>query len=209
MYKIIGADGKEYGPVTSEQVRQWITEGRANAQTKVQPEGATDWQALGSVAEFANAFATQPATIAPLPATGHPPFTVPPSEQVSGPAIGLIVTAVFGFVANGIAVLWSLVGSQFQRLPPGMDPELNRIIQTMSGAVGIVSCVVGVILSCLVLYGALQMKRLSSYGWAMTACILAVVPCTSPCCLLGLPIGIWALVVLLKPEVKAALQQSA
>jgi hypothetical protein len=31
-----------------------------------------------------------------------------------------------------------------------------------------------------------------------------MIPCISPCCLLGLPIGIWALVVLLKPEVKAA-----
>ena len=37
----------------------------------------------------------------------------------------------------------------------------------------------------------------------MTASILAVVPCVSPCCLVGLPIGIWALVVLSKPEVKS------
>jgi hypothetical protein len=30
------------------------------------------------------------------------------------------------------------------------------------------------------------------------------VPCISPCCLVGLPIGIWALVVLNKPEVKSS-----
>ncbi len=210
-YKIVGADGKEYGPVTAEQVRQWIAEGRANAETKVQPEGATEWQALGSVAEFADALATKPAPIAPiasLPHTAYPPFTVPPAEQVSGPAIGLIVTAVFGFVANAIAVVWNVVGARFQQMPPGMDPELQRLIQSMTGVMGVVSCVIGVILSCLVLYGAIQMKKLASYGWAMTACILALVPCTSPCCLLGLPIGIWALVVLLKPEVKAALKQA-
>ena len=41
MYKIIGADGKEYGPITSEQLRQWMAEGRANLQTRVLPEGAT------------------------------------------------------------------------------------------------------------------------------------------------------------------------
>jgi len=40
MYKIIGADGKEYGPIPAEQLREWIAEGRANAQTKVLPEGA-------------------------------------------------------------------------------------------------------------------------------------------------------------------------
>jgi hypothetical protein len=39
MYKIIGADGKEYGPITADQLRAWIVEGRANAQTKVLMEG--------------------------------------------------------------------------------------------------------------------------------------------------------------------------
>src|SRR5256884_2188133 len=34
MYKIIGADQKEYGPITADQVRQWMAEGRANGQTQ-------------------------------------------------------------------------------------------------------------------------------------------------------------------------------
>jgi hypothetical protein len=55
-----------------------------------------------------------------------------------------------------------------------------------------------------ILFGALKMMRLQSYGWAMAAAILAVIPCLSPCCCLGIPFGIWALVVLSKPEVKAA-----
>jgi len=38
----------------------------------------------------------------------------------------------------------------------------------------------------------------------VVASILAMVPCISPCCLLGIPIGIWALVVLMKPEVQQA-----
>jgi uncharacterized membrane protein len=53
MYKIIGADGNEYGPVTADQLRQWIAEGRANAQTKVQAEGSTDWKPLMDFPEFA------------------------------------------------------------------------------------------------------------------------------------------------------------
>ena len=67
MFKIIGADGKEYGPVTTEQVHEWIREGRANAQTKVQPEGATAWQPLGSLPEFADALAAKPAPLVPPP----------------------------------------------------------------------------------------------------------------------------------------------
>src|ERR1017187_1018418 len=53
MYKIIGADGREYGPVTVDQVHQWIREGRANAQTRVQPEGSTEWKTLAEIPEFA------------------------------------------------------------------------------------------------------------------------------------------------------------
>ena len=52
MYKIIGADGKEYGPVTAEQLRQWIQEGRANAQTRAQAEGSADWKSLAEFPEF-------------------------------------------------------------------------------------------------------------------------------------------------------------
>jgi uncharacterized membrane protein len=55
MYKIIGGDGKEYGPISAEQVRQWIAEGRANAQTPVQAAGSTEWKPLSSFPEFADA----------------------------------------------------------------------------------------------------------------------------------------------------------
>ena len=50
------------------------------------------------------------------------------------------------------------------------------------------------------------MKKLVNYRLAMVVSILALAPCISPCCLLGLPFGIWALVVLNKPEVKSAFQ---
>src|SRR5215469_9108342 len=52
MYKIIGVDQKEYGPVTEEQIRQWIAEGRLNAQTQVCLEGTQDWKPLGTFPEF-------------------------------------------------------------------------------------------------------------------------------------------------------------
>ena len=57
MYKIIGADGRTYGPATVEQLRQWIAEGRANAQTQTLADGATEWKALGALPEFAGHFA--------------------------------------------------------------------------------------------------------------------------------------------------------
>src|SRR5690348_4009130 len=70
LYKIIGADGKEYGPVTTEMLRQWIAQGRANAQTRTLSENGTDWLPLGLQPEFAGQFAAAtPVSIAP-PLTG-------------------------------------------------------------------------------------------------------------------------------------------
>ena len=65
---------------------------------------------------------------------------------------------------------------------------------------GIVNLALGVV----VIVGAVKMKNLESYGFAMASAIIAMVPCISPCCLLGLPFGIWALVVLSDAGVKAA-----
>lgn len=56
MFKILGADGKEYGPVSVDQLKQWITEGRANHETKAQREGENTWQPLNQFAEFAASF---------------------------------------------------------------------------------------------------------------------------------------------------------
>jgi TM2 domain-containing membrane protein YozV len=52
MYKIIGADGRQYGPVSVEQLRHWTAEGRVNAQTLIQPEGSTDWKPLANFPEL-------------------------------------------------------------------------------------------------------------------------------------------------------------
>jgi hypothetical protein len=56
----------------------------------------------------------------------------------------------------------------------------------------------------LILFGGIQMLRLRSYGLALASGILGVIPCASPCCVLGIPFGTWALIVLMRPEVKAA-----
>ena len=69
-YKIIGADLIEYGPVSAEQIRQWIAEGRVNSETKLQPEGTAEWKPLAEVPEFAEA---PPATAPPgCPNCGEP-----------------------------------------------------------------------------------------------------------------------------------------
>jgi hypothetical protein len=66
MYKIIGGDKREYGPVDAEEVRRWIAEGRLNAQSLAQAEGETEWKPLSSFPEFAATLRAQSGP-APIP----------------------------------------------------------------------------------------------------------------------------------------------
>jgi hypothetical protein len=75
----------------------------------------------------------------------------------------------------------------------------------MSGVVGMVGSVVWMLLGALIIFGGVKMKSLKSYGLSMAAAVLAALPCTSYwCCLIGLPVGIWAIVVLMDQQVKAS-----
>jgi len=57
MYKIIGADGKEYGPVSADDLRKWIAEGRLNVQSLARAENDAAFRPLSAFPEFAKAFA--------------------------------------------------------------------------------------------------------------------------------------------------------
>jgi hypothetical protein len=65
-YKIVGADGKIYGPVSAEQIRAWIAAGRAESRTPVFVEGAADWTFVGLLPEFAIHLPASPTTIGPV-----------------------------------------------------------------------------------------------------------------------------------------------
>ena len=79
MYKVLGSDGNEYGPVSAGQVKKWVAENRVEKKTPIMPEGAPDWVFLESLPEFAVAFGPS--------ATGPP--AIPSSARASKPADGL------------------------------------------------------------------------------------------------------------------------
>lgn len=202
MYRIIGADGKEYGPITADVMREWLAQGRVNAQTKVLAEGGTEWKSLSEFPEFGVAAAP----IAPLGPSYAPVPSATGLDQVNGPAIGLMIVAILGCLAQVASLVWQL-GFAAVAASQGEGPWRNVPGPwgfMFSGAFAVVTAIVGILISVVILLGALKMKKLENYSLAMLASILAMIPCLSPCCLLGLPIGIWALVVLSKPEVKTA-----
>jgi hypothetical protein len=203
MYKIIGSDGKEYGPIDAQQIMRWLAEGRVNVRSMVLAEGATEWKPLGDFPELAgSAPVTQSQSSSPSPqSAGASPISASAAaDRVKGPATGLIVTAVLGFVAQALSLLIRVFGfaAGFGGSSSGMA------FNVFAGTFGLVLSVVGIGIGVVILLGALKMKRLENYGFAMASSILALAPCISPCCIVGLPIGIWSLVVLTKPEVKGA-----
>jgi phage FluMu protein Com len=129
------------------------------------------------------------------------------SSRVEGPAIALIVTGVIGLALQALGLVVSLV----QLAVPGAAPdqEMMPFGPAFGPGVNVFFAILGLALSILVIVGAWKMKNLQSYGLAMTSAIVAVVPCISPCCCLGLPFGVWGLVVLSDSQVQAAFQTQA
>ncbi len=144
-------------------------------------------------------------TAPPPPPAGSPPPTGNVAQQVQGPAIGLIVTAALGVVFALISLVSHLMGVGMAGLGELGDFEgSERLFGFLGGGLGILSALIKLGISGFIIWVALQMKELRNWTMAVTASILAMIPCIGPCCLIGIPIGIWSLVILMKPEVKAA-----
>jgi len=120
-------------------------------------------------------------------------------DRVKGPAIGLMVVAVLSIIMAIFSLVMNVV-SGGMGVAAGGDQAMMSI---MSGGVGIVFNILAIVMAAVIFFGALKMKNLQGYGLAMAATIIAMLPC-SACCIIGLPIGIWALVVLMDEDVKAS-----
>ena len=98
MYKILGGDRREYGPVTAEQIRQWIAEGRANSSTLAKAEDSPEWKPLSTFPEF---------TFPPIPAA--PPLLDDRKSRLVGGLLGILLGGLgvhrfyLGYIGIGIA----------------------------------------------------------------------------------------------------------
>jgi hypothetical protein len=88
-----------------------------------------------------------------------------------------------------------------QPLPPYEEFRKSNQMQYIAYYAITLAC------SALIFLGGSKMKQMQGYGWAIAASILSILPCNS-CCCIGLPIGIWALMVLLNADVKLAFSRN-
>jgi hypothetical protein len=147
-----------------------------------------------------------------------------PQQPASGgktgiPGAMMIATGVVNLLVAGfaffIAVMFhNMPPEEFKKLYEQQNPanrkqledagwtaeDLLNVYVRWGTGVGIA----GVIGTIMPIVGGVCMLARKAWGLAVAAALLTAVPLSSPCCLFGLPIGIWALVVLFQPDVRAA-----
>ena len=144
-------------------------------------------------------------------------------RRVRAPAIFLLIVNVLNllaglyFMVNGIVVKkgGGDIQAQMEKQWDDMKPEERDAMKrfginspgdfvTLAGNIclgwgGLMSLV-----SVLSVFGAARMLSLRSYGLAMFGAIVTVIPCVTPCCLIGQVAGVWAFVILVQPDVRRA-----
>jgi hypothetical protein len=127
MYKVVGADQREYGPVTRETILEWIALNRANGATIAKFEDGA-WKPLSTFEEFQAALAAAPQ--APLiettvvsPGREAPSFSGVGSQRNTNVAsvLGIvfpIVCCCCWFVGPILGLVFSFIGLNQIRANP-------------------------------------------------------------------------------------------
>jgi hypothetical protein len=121
-------------------------------------------------------------------------------SKIKAPAIVMIVFTVIGILLQLFSLSMNILGTGMHVANEG------GVDQIMSGAVGIVMNIVGLLAGAFCTWAFFKMMKLQSRGLAMTAVIFSMLPCLGSCWCINLWVGIWALIVLNDENVKASFQ---
>ncbi len=114
------------------------------------------------------------------------------------PAIFLCILAGLSILNHAGGIVLALMGESTNPFAPqgvGGGNEEAQMIGAIAGGI------LGVVCDILVIVGAYNLQQMKSYGLALTGAIIATIPCCI-CIILGMPFGIWALVVVNSSDVK-------
>jgi len=166
MYRVLGADQKEYGPISADQVREWIAQGRLNRESLASAEGAPGWKPLGNFPEFAGDLGgptisgkVTPAPFSVGPTTpavrSPPPGPAVASGQNSLAMISLvlgILALVFSCCCYGLpfnigGIICGFIALSQLRATPGQSGRelatVGLVLSFLSIAIGAVFLVIG------------------------------------------------------------------
>lgn len=125
-------------------------------------------------------------------------------EKVNAPGIALMVVGV-------LTILTALGLSGFSLFGLGMgllnasDP-VSFLMSSLTGVAQLVMYLGGIVAGIVIVMAGSRLRGLQSSGMVYAGAVMALLPCCSSCCCLGLPIGIWVIVTMQDDEVKAAFE---
>jgi hypothetical protein len=125
--------------------------------------------------------------------------------RLRAPGIALICLGVLNALTAGVLLLGRLA-NLISGNEPLITDEARRLGYEVSNIYFPLVSLMSLADAPLIIFGGIQMLSVRRYPLAVVAAILALIPFSSVCCLAGIPIGIWALLVLRNPEVKAVFQ---
>jgi hypothetical protein len=130
-------------------------------------------------------------------------------DKAKPPGIALIVLDALGLILGVISVFAPNDPEKMREaLSQGMDPEqVEKIVQFAPGS-GVAINILGLLMAGFVLFAGIRMVQGRGWDIGVAGSIVAMIPCWR-CCILGVPIGIWSLIVLFDKDVKAAFAGSA
>jgi hypothetical protein len=141
---------------------------------------------------------TNPYVSPALPAYAPPAGRERAPGSVLAPAMALIAVAALGLAISVFNFALSFGEAHVDPNAPEMVREIQR------GSVGPVATAIQgsfALLNLFIILCGVQMMRLQNWGMAVAGSVLAMLNIGSCCCVLGIPVGIWSLMVLISPDV--------
>jgi hypothetical protein len=167
MYTIKGHDGKEYGPVDAAQVRQWLNQGRADANTLARSEGTTDWRPLGSFPELVAAGSMPPIQPTAPPSADAISTLIPYRNASALIAYYLGVFSLIpcvGFFLGIAAIILGIIGLK----QAGKHPETKGKVHAWTGIIlGALVIIAHIVLAIVFFAAASRNQNRSGTGWHM------------------------------------------
>ena len=211
-YKILGTDGKEYGPATLEQLQRWLKEGRVTAATQVIRSDTNAWHPAANYTELGLA-ASSPAGSAAIPATGPSATVAEPAGELAELERRVKSSGSWFYWIAGLSLINSIAvfsGSGYGFIVGlSITQIFDHLLQSAGGNAKAVALVVDVLVAgVFVVFGVFACKR---HVWAFIVGMLLYVGDMLLTMLLGLWLGVafhvWVLFSLFV-GVKATMQMN-
>jgi len=186
------------------------------------PDCGTTFQSTAEGGQAAPLPVSRPAAdLLPNPADGSLWDRSRAAGKVTGPAIGLLALSSVWIVMLGLVLAvvmhWrndpqelakvreEAKRGQGRQLSDEEKQRIDGIFDAMTSPEYVAYLSTVIFLNAVIFVGAIQMLRLRTRPLAIAAGVLACIPLlASPCCFIGIPFGLWALVGLFQPEVRDA-----